>query len=195
MQKFESKEELLEKVLKKTDLLRCNINDILIGFELDQVVLDELLEPNSFYLSVEKSIKTECGLLTWTLSTGWIVVPKKDGLFQWLQFETLANFLERHGRVIPFKWMLDEAIEGLRTRMAREYLEELNQSLKYVNKLLNSEGEYNIDLLVSLAKDYRTDKTSHLEDIRSEIEKEIEFVQRYIPKAKNEKLVFIPYAL
>lgn len=187
--------QLLEKCLTKEELLRCEYNDQNMGFELDKVPLDNLIKVNMSYLPLEKSIKTECGLLTWTLNAGWIIVPEKEGEIQWLKFQTLADFLERNGKVIPFKKLLDESIEGLRIRMAREYLGELKQSLKCVDNLLNSNVECNIDLLVSLAKDFRTGQTTCLEDIRLEIEKEIQLVQRYIPNLPKEKLVFVPYAL
>lgn len=192
MQKFETKEILLSSRLTKKDLLEIEMNDFVVGFQLGQIKLDDLLDNDAMCsLPLEKSINTEVGLLTWTLNAGWILVPEKDGQLQWLQFETLADFLTRHGKYLFYKYKLDWSTEGARIRMFREYVDELQQSLSCLNELMDNENKYDMDLLIGLIKEYRTSETVTLNDIRAEIVKEIELTKSFILNLTGRKLLCV----
>lgn len=186
---YKSKKELLERNLTKQDLLRCKYKGSLIGFELDYVKLDDLLSVDDlFSLPVSQSINTECGLLTWVLSAGWILVPKNNEELDWYNFETLADFLERNKVFSDINGEIQKSIEGVKVRLLREYLDELQGSLESVNNLMtHSEDELDIDLFILLIKDYRTGSTQNLFSIKKEIEKEIVKMERVLDNLINNK--------
>lgn len=175
---YKTIKELLEKPLTLHELLRIKYQGAYIGFVLDTIRLDDLISVEDFEaLPISKSINTECGLLTWVLSTGWILVPCIDEELNWYKFETLSDFLEKNKVCINTSSEFQEQVEGAKVRLLREYIDELHGALEKVNMLLKlpkGKLELELDLFISLIKDFGTPGTENLVELQEEILKEIQ---------------------
>lgn len=163
-----------------------NENSFLLNGQKLNDLIDTIEISEVGFLPIENSIQTPLGILTWTLNAGWIVVPSENGRLNWGQFETLQNALKKNNFPISelIVQKLNSNIEGFKLRYAREYLDELNQYLKDIDQIINTNQQINLDNLTLLIKDFRTSDTTELTHIKNEIQKEIYSVKHFIEKNK-----------
>lgn len=185
MKSFLTENELLTKVLTKEEVLRCRMDDYDQGYILDGIELDKLIV--DYYTGGENYIKTECGHLMKILNAGWILVPEINGELDWLHYERLDEFLEKNGVQIKDKKRLDDSLIVYKQRIAMEYIHNLEKRIEGLNEILQNQSHVDLDLLVLIIKDYRTQNTKSLVHLKEQMEQELKAWKYYINKCVDNK--------
>lgn len=115
----------MEIMLTKRDLANITFDEEK-GFCCDTFYFDSILNFDDEYLPIERSIKTtESIIITWTLASGWIVIPLDNGELHYIRYSTLDDYLantfdtdiQQQRQLSQKEELINEYIDIIKTRI------------------------------------------------------------------------------
>lgn len=157
--------------ISKKNLKLINYSEA-TGFTYQNLIFDTLLDFTDTSLPDEKAIQTDFdAVITWTICTGWIVVPFKNGELNPILYLPLVDFLKQEA--LSHKLSDAEPTTTSRELLLNEYINSLQEDLHALQQHVNGRIQLSCEDLVALAKEYRTTNVDTIDTIIATIENEL----------------------